>query len=207
MDRIHSVQGSTQEDVSEALEKWFCLYNRAAQDEGNPPMVRQQLMYPFIRAFPPETQEILRRELRSAMRSGDPLLYLGDKAPARPAELHATPLIAAVAPGYSPAPRAPFKRSQPYTTKHEPQNRPPQRGPRCRGCGRDCTTRSRCPAYGKTCNNCHRLNHYARVCLQQLNTATGVNAINSWQATPPPRILAPSQSSFPLGPAAQSLPQ
>lgn len=215
MDRIHSVQGNAQEDVSEALEKWFCLYNRAAQDEGHPPLVRQQLMYPFIRAFPLETQEILRRELRSAMRSGDPLQYLGDKAPTRPGEPSQPALIAAMEPvraGNSVGFRG-NKRAHPYPSgRMQPsQGRPLQRQARCRGCGRDCITRSRCPAFGQTCSKCGRQNHYARVCLQSATSVSGANCVY-WQSPSSPRILAPRttqmpQNSFLQGPAAPSLPQ
>ena len=49
---------------------------------------------------------------------------------------------------------------QPQHQQHQQRQQQPRN---CRNCGSVHQPRS-CPAYGKTCNKCHKLNHYARLC-------------------------------------------
>ena len=48
----------------------------------------------------------------------------------------------------------------------------------CKYCGSS-HQRGKCPAYGKTCSKCHKLNHYASVCL---STSRSVHYANTYQS-------------------------
>jgi hypothetical protein len=70
--QIYSVKGTTREEVMEKLEDARALHNRAARLAGKHEWEDEDLLYPFVNAFPEAVATKLRQEMASAIRNGNP---------------------------------------------------------------------------------------------------------------------------------------
>lgn len=89
-DMIWNVRGSYGDEVAEELFKWRALHNRAAEDHGRALIQVDDLIYPFIRAFPTAIAQRLRRKICLVMVQPEPLKQLINLAPIAPETPSAT---------------------------------------------------------------------------------------------------------------------
>lgn len=179
------VSGGDRVAVRDKLTALLTLHNRAAADVGREPWTTKDLCYSFCHAFPPATRDVLIKQFAIACRLPDTFELLFKQAPEAPASephgLNLAPtledriitLLDRSLPSATNAPprTAPFQRTTPGQKRPFPDSRwasgrrplqHPRRG--CPGCGRECTERTSCPAWGKTCGKCGKTNHFQAVC-------------------------------------------
>jgi hypothetical protein len=181
--QMFNVRGNTREEVMEKLEDYRALHNRAARLVGKPEWEDNDLLYPFINAFPEPAATRLKQELASALRSGNALQELISRAPSQvdPVEEEKPPLIAAVDAGSRgqkrkiPEEGALVAALRDFTKElkgqRTQQKRPRVYGvppvaapnPTCKTCGRP-VCYGTCPAKEMSCRRCGKLGHFARVC-------------------------------------------
>ena len=53
---------------------------------------------------------------------------------------------------------------QPAREENRPYRRETGNAAQCKGCGGECASRSRCIAFDRRCNSCHKVGHFSRVC-------------------------------------------
>jgi len=180
--QMFSVKGATREEVMEKLEDARALHNRAARLAKKTEWEDDDLLYPFVNAFPEAIATKLRQEMASAIRNGNPLQELVSRAPsigdAVPEEDKALPLVGQVE-GQSKnmkkrqAPEVDLvaevrrlERKIERVNRPQPsQSRPPivARRP-CFKCGGTCAGSAACPAQNRTRFNCGKVGHMANSC-------------------------------------------
>lgn len=189
--KFYGVRGTGREEIRKQLESFLTLHNRAAKDHGKAVCSKQDLIYPFMQAFPHDVSQRIQGQLAYAMATEDPFETLFRTAPSAnvsaPAPSGPPPTVAAVEPVVNNKKRpadvsatmllAAFKDLkktvlQGASQNPKPLDRPNAQGRRpCRGCGGlSCTARESCPAWGKDCNKCGGRNHFASVCMKAGNT-------------------------------------
>ena len=183
---IYSVKGTTREDVLGKLEDARALHNRAARMAGKHEWEDDDLLYPFVNAFPEAIATKLRQEMASAIRNGNPLQELVSRAPSVgdvvAEEDKALPLVGRVgqvqAQEESRRRKAPeadliaevreLKKAFKANTAANNRNwsRPPPvvaRRP-CFNCGGTCAGSAACPASSRACHNCGKVGHFQSAC-------------------------------------------
>lgn len=93
------VRGNYRHEVEKLLSDAQALYNRAADDIGEPTLESKDLVYYFIDAFPEEVRTRLYTEVGAAVKSGEPYQWLFDRAPISPEQPADLPLVSTVLPG------------------------------------------------------------------------------------------------------------
>ena len=178
--QMFSVKGTTREEVMEKLEDARALHNRAARLAKKTEWEDEDLLYPFVNAFPEAIATKLRQEMASAIRNGNPLQELVSRAPSigdvvpeedKGKEL---PLVGQVevknikkrkAAEVDLVAEVQELKKLVKANRVPSQPRPPivARRP-CFKCGGTCAGSAACPASNRTCFNCGKVGHMANTC-------------------------------------------
>ena len=178
---ICNIQGSTSEPVREQLDELLTLHDRAARDEGLLTLRPSDLVYAFIKAFPPTVARALSKNVGLVADMKDPLEALTRMAPASEAANEMEP-VAAVTESEVPRQKKRVRATDEeddvlmkiaalLDERGSREGRPAYgaRGENnaveCGQCGRprcDCTTA--CAARGQKRYRCGGLNHFGRQC-------------------------------------------
>lgn len=218
--KVHLVRGQNRTDVLDELEKYMILHNRAAVDKGVPVLTRDNLVTPFLIAFPDEIKAELSRHHRAAANSGDALTYLLDYAPEKRSENTALLAQMKVEPS-TPAVESEMAALMPmvaqevakalsnagvmngqlrdsysrvgYQSRFQKGRLPDGR---CTRCGTKCLPGA-CRAQGQDCRKCGGKGHFARVC----RNGAGEQPARGFAQSQPVTRPNPKKNSFRKGKA------